>query len=174
MYLHKVTVRFTGIGLRRVACPKMRPVFCGNLDYDARQSEIERLFSKYGRVERVDMKSGKAVALNCFFLNLSCTVFKFVYPYCTYLVFRIKRIRLVKPATEAFKRVSWQVAADEFHTKMKISILTFPILFAKLLIQVDSYDNSCGIVLLQTLMGSNGVQIKNWYVFSSFFSLFDY
>uniref|UniRef100_A0A0D3F004 rRNA adenine N(6)-methyltransferase n=1 Tax=Oryza barthii TaxID=65489 RepID=A0A0D3F004_9ORYZ len=39
-------------GLRRVACPKMRPVFCGNLDYDARQSEIERLFSKYGRVER--------------------------------------------------------------------------------------------------------------------------
>jgi high-affinity nickel permease len=53
------------------------------------------------------------------------------------------------------------VAADEFHTKMKISILTFPILFAKLLIQVDSYDNSCGIVLLQTLMGSNGVQIKN-------------
>uniref|UniRef100_A0A0D9YLI8 rRNA adenine N(6)-methyltransferase n=1 Tax=Oryza glumipatula TaxID=40148 RepID=A0A0D9YLI8_9ORYZ len=47
-------------GLRRVACPKMRPVFCGNLDYDARQSEIERLFSKYGRVERVDMKSGFA------------------------------------------------------------------------------------------------------------------
>ncbi|KAF2942758.1 hypothetical protein DAI22_02g018500 [Oryza sativa Japonica Group] len=38
----------------------MRPVFCGNLDYDARQSEIERLFSKYGRVERVDMKSGFA------------------------------------------------------------------------------------------------------------------
>ncbi|EEC72379.1 hypothetical protein OsI_05650 [Oryza sativa Indica Group] len=60
LYLHKVTVRFTGIGLRRVACPKMRPVFCGNLDYDARQSEIERLFSKYGRVERVDMKSGFA------------------------------------------------------------------------------------------------------------------
>uniref|UniRef100_A0A0E0JUV7 rRNA adenine N(6)-methyltransferase n=1 Tax=Oryza punctata TaxID=4537 RepID=A0A0E0JUV7_ORYPU len=50
---------FSG-GLRRVACPKMRPVFCGNLDYDARQSEIERLFSKYGRVERVDMKSGFA------------------------------------------------------------------------------------------------------------------
>uniref|UniRef100_A0A0D9VBJ5 rRNA adenine N(6)-methyltransferase n=2 Tax=Leersia perrieri TaxID=77586 RepID=A0A0D9VBJ5_9ORYZ len=45
---------------RRVACPKMRPVFCGNLDYDARQSEIERLFGKYGRVERVDMKSGFA------------------------------------------------------------------------------------------------------------------
>lgn len=47
----------------------MRPVFCGNLDYDARQSEIERLFSKYGRVDRVDMKSGKTVhvhpVLNC-------------------------------------------------------------------------------------------------------------
>ncbi|XAR54094.1 hypothetical protein NMG60_11029100 [Bertholletia excelsa] len=38
----------------------MRPIFCGNLDYDARQSEVERLFRKYGRVERVDMKSGFA------------------------------------------------------------------------------------------------------------------
>lgn len=38
----------------------MRPIFCGNLEYDARQSEIERLFGKYGRVERVDMKTGFA------------------------------------------------------------------------------------------------------------------
>uniref|UniRef100_A0A8R7QK86 RRM domain-containing protein n=1 Tax=Triticum urartu TaxID=4572 RepID=A0A8R7QK86_TRIUA len=38
----------------------MRPIFCGTLDYDARQSEIERLFGKYGRVERVDMKTGFA------------------------------------------------------------------------------------------------------------------
>ncbi|XP_052171002.1 serine/arginine-rich splicing factor RS31-like isoform X2 [Diospyros lotus] len=38
----------------------MRPVFCGNFEYDTRQSELERLFSKYGRVERVDMKSGFA------------------------------------------------------------------------------------------------------------------
>lgn len=38
----------------------MRAIFCGNLDYDARQSEIERLFKRYGRVERVDMKSGFA------------------------------------------------------------------------------------------------------------------
>ena len=37
----------------------MRPLFCGNLDYDVRQSEVERLFRKYGRIERVDMKSGK-------------------------------------------------------------------------------------------------------------------
>lgn len=36
----------------------MRPVFAGNLEYDTRQSELERLFSKYGRIERVDMKSG--------------------------------------------------------------------------------------------------------------------
>ena len=36
----------------------MRPVFCGNIGYDTRQSDLERLFSKYGRVERVDMKSG--------------------------------------------------------------------------------------------------------------------
>ncbi|XP_020882709.1 serine/arginine-rich splicing factor RS31A isoform X1 [Arabidopsis lyrata subsp. lyrata] len=38
----------------------MRPVFVGNFDYDTRQSDLERLFSKYGRVERVDMKSGYA------------------------------------------------------------------------------------------------------------------
>nr|CAZ96031.1 arginine/serine-rich splicing factor [Sorghum bicolor] len=35
----------------------MRPVFCGNLDYDVRISEVERLFGKYGRVERVDLKT---------------------------------------------------------------------------------------------------------------------
>ncbi|CAH8383776.1 unnamed protein product [Eruca vesicaria subsp. sativa] len=38
----------------------MRPVFVGNFEYETRQSELERLFSKYGRVERVDMKSGYA------------------------------------------------------------------------------------------------------------------
>lgn len=37
----------------------MRPIFCGNFEYDARQSELERLFSRYGKVDRVDMKSGK-------------------------------------------------------------------------------------------------------------------
>ncbi|KAJ8769796.1 hypothetical protein K2173_007656 [Erythroxylum novogranatense] len=38
----------------------MRAIFCGNFEYDARQSELERLFKRYGRVERVDMKSGFA------------------------------------------------------------------------------------------------------------------
>ncbi|EOA24613.1 hypothetical protein CARUB_v10017881mg [Capsella rubella] len=38
----------------------MRPVFVGNFEYQTRQSELERLFDKYGRVERVDMKSGYA------------------------------------------------------------------------------------------------------------------
>ncbi|KAJ4892453.1 Serine/arginine-rich splicing factor RS31 [Raphanus sativus] len=37
-----------------------RPVFVGNFEYETRQSDLERLFSKYGRVERVDMKSGYA------------------------------------------------------------------------------------------------------------------
>ncbi|GAV61817.1 LOW QUALITY PROTEIN: RRM_1 domain-containing protein/TraB domain-containing protein, partial [Cephalotus follicularis] len=36
----------------------MRPIFCGNFDYDARQGDVERLFRKYGKVDRVDMKSG--------------------------------------------------------------------------------------------------------------------
>ncbi|XP_019191797.1 PREDICTED: serine/arginine-rich splicing factor RS31-like isoform X3 [Ipomoea nil] len=38
----------------------MRPVFCGNFEYDTRQSDLERLFRKYGKVDRVDMKSGFA------------------------------------------------------------------------------------------------------------------
>ncbi|KAG6391941.1 hypothetical protein SASPL_149705 [Salvia splendens] len=38
----------------------MRPVFCGNFEYDARQSDLERLFRRYGKVDRVDMKSGKS------------------------------------------------------------------------------------------------------------------
>lgn len=37
----------------------MRPIFCGNLEFDTRQSDVERLFRRYGRVDRVDMKSGK-------------------------------------------------------------------------------------------------------------------
>ncbi|KAL9435300.1 hypothetical protein AB3S75_021554 [Citrus x aurantiifolia] len=37
-----------------------RPIFVGNFEYETRQSELERLFSKYGRIERVDMKSGFA------------------------------------------------------------------------------------------------------------------
>jgi hypothetical protein len=59
------------VGLEKscLSC-NMRPIFCGNLDYDARQSEIERLFSKYGRVERVDMKTGKNA---CSFLTSKLT-----------------------------------------------------------------------------------------------------
>ncbi|XP_065860118.1 serine/arginine-rich splicing factor RS31-like isoform X2 [Euphorbia lathyris] len=37
-----------------------RPVFVGNFEFETRQSDLERLFSKYGRVDRVDMKSGFA------------------------------------------------------------------------------------------------------------------
>lgn len=37
---------------------EMKPIFCGNFDYEARQSDLERLFRRYGRVTRVDMKSG--------------------------------------------------------------------------------------------------------------------
>lgn len=32
----------------------------GNLDYDTRHSELDRLFYRYGRIERIDMKSGFA------------------------------------------------------------------------------------------------------------------
>lgn len=36
----------------------MKPLYCGNIEYAVRQTEIERLFGRYGRVDRVDMKSG--------------------------------------------------------------------------------------------------------------------
>ncbi|CAM6112000.1 unnamed protein product [Calypogeia fissa] len=39
---------------------RMRPVFCGNFEYDARLPEIERMFIKFGKVDRVDMKTGFA------------------------------------------------------------------------------------------------------------------
>ncbi|XP_078178345.1 serine/arginine-rich splicing factor RS40-like isoform X3 [Carex rostrata] len=38
----------------------MRPIFCGNLDFDTRQSDVERLFRRYGRIDKIDMKSGFA------------------------------------------------------------------------------------------------------------------
>jgi RNA recognition motif-containing protein len=37
-----------------------RPVFCGNFEYDASAREIERLFERYGPLDRVDMKTGEA------------------------------------------------------------------------------------------------------------------
>lgn len=50
----------------------MKPVFCGNFEYDARESDLERLFRKYGKVERVDMKAGKSWLLVLgFFITFS-------------------------------------------------------------------------------------------------------
>ncbi|KAL6784039.1 SRS10 [Auxenochlorella protothecoides x Auxenochlorella symbiontica] len=34
------------------------PVYCGNYEYDASERDLERLFDRYGRVERVEFKSG--------------------------------------------------------------------------------------------------------------------
>lgn len=44
----------------------MRPIFCGNFEYDARQSDLERLFRRYGKVDRVDMKSGTSDCIEMF------------------------------------------------------------------------------------------------------------
>ncbi|KAL5082669.1 hypothetical protein RYX36_011090 [Vicia faba] len=38
----------------------MKPIFYGNLDFDARQSDVERLLRKYGKIDRVDLKYGFA------------------------------------------------------------------------------------------------------------------
>jgi hypothetical protein len=34
-------------------------VFCGNFEYDASERSIMELFEKYGRVDRIDMKTGE-------------------------------------------------------------------------------------------------------------------
>ncbi|GAB2217293.1 hypothetical protein Droror1_Dr00000465 [Drosera rotundifolia] len=52
--------------LCRLRSETMRPVFCGNLEYDTRQSEVERLFKRYGSVERVDMKTGFCGSIGSF------------------------------------------------------------------------------------------------------------
>jgi RNA recognition motif-containing protein len=38
-----------------------RPIYCGNFDYDATAREVEKLFERYGQVERVDMKTGTSL-----------------------------------------------------------------------------------------------------------------
>ncbi|KAF3510705.1 hypothetical protein F2Q69_00003838 [Brassica cretica] len=53
-----------GVAAIRSSSASMRPVFVGNIEYETRQSELKRLFRKYGRVERVDMKSG--ILFTCF------------------------------------------------------------------------------------------------------------
>jgi RNA recognition motif-containing protein len=50
----------------------MRPVFCGNFDHDTRQYDLERLFSKYGPISRIDMKIGtRSLLSTCLALKFS-------------------------------------------------------------------------------------------------------
>lgn len=60
---------------------KMRPIFCGNFEYDARPSELERLFRRYGKVDKVDMKSGKClVSAAC--MTTTSILFASFYCFC--------------------------------------------------------------------------------------------
>ncbi|WRX08112.1 RNA recognition motif domain - like 6 [Theobroma cacao] len=47
-----MTAFLLGIKVQFCLGGTMRPVFVGNFEYETRQSELERLFSKYGRIER--------------------------------------------------------------------------------------------------------------------------
>jgi hypothetical protein len=50
----------------------MRPVFCGNFDHDTRQYDLERLFSKYGSISRIDMKTGtRSLFFTCLALKFN-------------------------------------------------------------------------------------------------------
>ncbi|KAL0738967.1 hypothetical protein Bca4012_015177 [Brassica carinata] len=48
----------------------MKPVYCGNFEYDARESDLERLFRKYGKVDRVDMKAATLVEFKIIYISL--------------------------------------------------------------------------------------------------------
>lgn len=39
-------------------------MFCGNFEYDASESSILRMFEKFGRVQRIDMKTGEQQRLS--------------------------------------------------------------------------------------------------------------
>lgn len=58
MYLAMNGYLTLSLSLKGEKVRDMRAIFCGNLEFDARQSDVERLFRRYGKVDRVDMKSG--------------------------------------------------------------------------------------------------------------------
>nr|KYP76979.1 Arginine/serine-rich-splicing factor RSP41 [Cajanus cajan] len=73
----------------------MRPVFCGNLDFDARQSDVERLFRRYGKVDRVDMKS---VGMSMLFLD-GCASLHFFSRMCpSFSLYFSRRNNLIRPS----------------------------------------------------------------------------
>jgi RNA recognition motif-containing protein len=73
---------------------RIRPVFCGNFEYDARQSEIERMFTSYGKVDRVDMKTGTFLFSLSLSLSLSGLTFvhRLVFDFLSVLLFGFRMI----------------------------------------------------------------------------------
>ena len=49
---------------RQLGClPPTVQMYVGNYEYDASERELERLFERYGRLDRVDYKSGALLLL---------------------------------------------------------------------------------------------------------------
>lgn len=48
----------------RLRCLFGPQVYCGNLDYDERAQDVERLFDDFGPIERTDMKTGSHFSMN--------------------------------------------------------------------------------------------------------------
>lgn len=67
--IHEWLALFSHFTFQFVPVTTMKPIFCGNFEYDARQSDLERLFGKYGKVDRVDMKSGKHRFISFLYLH---------------------------------------------------------------------------------------------------------
>ena len=48
----------------RLRCLFGLQVYCGNLDYDEKAQDVERLFDDFGPIERTDMKTGTHVSMH--------------------------------------------------------------------------------------------------------------
>ncbi|KAL1565907.1 serine/arginine-rich splicing factor RS31-like [Salvia divinorum] len=49
----------------------MWPVFCRNYDPQTQESDLDRLFSRYGKIVRIEMKPGRMPWKMSFYIGLS-------------------------------------------------------------------------------------------------------
>ncbi|KAL1565909.1 hypothetical protein AAHA92_01583 [Salvia divinorum] len=56
----------------------MRALFCGNIPYETRYSELEELFSQCGKVASVDIKKGHMPRKMSFYVGLPSTCWIFL------------------------------------------------------------------------------------------------
>lgn len=98
----------------------MRPIFAGNLEYDTRQADLERLFSKYGRIERVDMKSGKILCFSLLMLSQRTSIGIYLFNSWWFLLLKILvsfswlRFKILAQLFDAFQALGFLINLVDF------------------------------------------------------------